>query len=203
MPYHAHGFVDGAYLRKLAEKYLVPLANPRVLSSNIVSDPEVRIWGASPLSRGDICLTRVIYYDARPDEENEVEQELRDYWEAIELLPDTELGFGSLRGGTRRKPPRQKGVDTLLAVDMLVGAFTGIYTVAILVAGDADFVPVVNEVRRRGAMVVLAANEQDVSRDLKRAADRFVAIGPGLALKDFPPLEVKGRMWQRHMKEST
>lgn len=201
MPYHAHGFVDGAYLRKLAEKHQVPLVNPRTLVSNIINAPEVLTWGALPHSRGDICLTRVVYYDARPDEEGEVGQELRDYWDTIELLPDTELGFGSLRGGTRRRPPRQKGVDTLLAVDMLVGAFTGIYTVAILVAGDADFVPVVNEVRRRGAMVALAASQQDVSRDLRRAADRFVGIGPGLAAKDFPPLDINERTWQPCLKE--
>src|SRR5947208_2203689 len=160
MPYHAHGFVDGAYLRKLAEKFLVPLVDPRTLVSNVVNSPEVQSWGVLPHTRGDVCLTRVVYYDARPEEDGEVEKEFRDYWDAVELLPDTELGFGSLRGGTKRKPPRQKGVDTLLAVDMLVGAFTGIYSIGILVSNDADFVPVVNEVRRRGVMVVVAANEQ-------------------------------------------
>jgi len=202
MPYHAHGFVDGAYLRRLAEKFLVPFVNPRVLVSNIVNSAIVQSWGVQPHAPGDVCLTRVIYYDARPEEDSDAEKELRDYWEAVELLSDTELGFGSLRGGTKRRPPRQKGVDTLLAVDMLVGAFTGIYSVAVLVAGDADFVPVVNEVRRRGVMVVVAANEQEVASDLRRSADRFVPIGPGLALTDFPPLDVRGRTWQKHMENA-
>lgn len=197
MPYHAHGFVDGGYLRKLAEKFRVPLVDPRTLVSNVVNTSQVQAWGVLPHAPGDVCLTRVIYYDARPDEDGEEGSEIRDYWDAIELLHDTELGFGSLRGGTKRRPPRQKGVDTLLAVDMLVGAFTGLYSVAILVAGDADFVPVVNEVRRRGVMVVLASNEQDMARDLRRAADRFVPIGAGLgmAASDFPPLNVEGREW--------
>lgn len=204
MPYHAHGFVDGAYLRRLAEKFLVPLVNPRVLVSNIVSSTDVQSWGSLPHARGEVTLTRVIYYDARPDEDDEADKELRDYWSAVEILPDTELGFGSLRGGTKRKPPRQKGVDTLLAVDMLVGAFTSIYSVAILVAGDADFVPVVNEVRRRGVMVVVASNGQEVAHDLRRAADRFVTIGPGTGMPatSFPPLEVEGRKWQQHMKNA-
>jgi uncharacterized LabA/DUF88 family protein len=63
---------------------------------------------------------------------------------------------------------------------MLVGAFTGLFSVAVLVAGDADFVPVVNEVKRRGVMVVVAAAPSDgsLSDDLKRAADRFYAIEP-------------------------
>ena len=87
-----------------------------------------------------------------------------------------------------------------MAVDMLVGAFTNIFSVAILVAGDADFVPVVNEIRRRGVIVVVASNEREVARDLRRAADRFVAIGPGLAPKDFPPLEIDGRQWSAPRK---
>jgi uncharacterized LabA/DUF88 family protein len=92
-------------------------------------------------------------------------------------LNDTELGFASVRGGTRKRPPRQKGVDTLIAVDMLVGAFTQLFSVAILVAGEADFVPVVNEVKRRGVMIVVAAaNDGSLSDDLRRAADRFYSI---------------------------
>ena len=198
MTYRAHGFVDGAFLRSSAEKRLIPLVNPRSLVTQVVNSNDVQTWGTLPHVPGQIALTRVIYYDARPDEETEVDEELRSYWEAVELLPDTELGFGSLRGGTKRKPPRQKGVDTLLAVDMLVGAFTGIYAVAILVAGDADFVPVVNEVRRRGVMVVVAADEQAVSRDLRRAADRFFPLGSGM----LPTLEVDGRKWQQHIKSA-
>jgi uncharacterized LabA/DUF88 family protein len=198
MPYHAHGFVDGAFLRSLAEKRLIPLVNPRSLVTNVVNSKDVQTWGTLPHLPGQITLTRVIYYDARPDQETELDEELRSYWAAVELLHDTELGFGSLRGGTGRKPPRQKGVDTLLAVDMLVGAFTGIYTVAILIAGDADFVPVVDEVRRRGVMVVVAADEQAVSRDLRRAADRFFPLGPGM----LPALEVNDRKWQQYMKSA-
>ncbi len=79
----------------------------------------------------------------------------------------------------------------MIAVDMLVGAFTNIFSVAILVAGDADYVPVVNEVRRRGVMVVGAGNEDCkqacVSDELKRAADRFFPIS------SIPSLTVNGK----------
>jgi uncharacterized LabA/DUF88 family protein len=89
-------------------------------------------------------------------------------------------------------------VDTLIAVHMLVGAYSEIYSVAVLVSGDADFVPVVNEVRRRGVMVVVAAMEDgSLSEDLRRAADRFVPIGPGLngVTAWFPELTVDNRTW--------
>ena len=194
--YHAHAFVDGGYLRELARGSDQPLVNPRMLANNIVFDNQVQTWGSVEAAGRSTALARVIYYDARPDVDEEVPAHLLAYWDAIELLNDTELGFGSLRGGTKRRPPRQKAVDTLLAVDMLVGAFSRLFQVAILVAGDADFVPVVNEVRRRGVMVTVAASERSMSLDLRRSADRFIAVGPELEARWFPPLQVNGKTWR-------
>src|SRR5688500_6189105 len=178
--YHAHAFVDGAYLRQLARAAGLPLANPRLLANNVAFDNRLQSWGAVESAGRTTALTRVVYYDARPDDDAEAPTELREYWSEIELLNDTELGFGSLRGGTKRRPPRQKAVDTLIAVDMLVGAFSRLFQVAILIAGDADFVPLVNEVRRQGIMVAVAASETSMSQDLRRSADRFFPVGPGL-----------------------
>ena len=95
-----------------------------------------------------------------------------EYWRAIKLLPDTQIGFGALRG----RPRRQKRVDGLIAVDMMVGAFTNLFEVAILIAGDSDFVPVVDEVRRRGIMVVVAGVQESLAAELGRAADRIWII---------------------------
>ncbi|HJP95747.1 MAG TPA: NYN domain-containing protein [Candidatus Saccharimonadales bacterium] len=195
MPYIAYGFVDGGYLRKLAENVRKPLVSPRRLVDRVVLSPNIQSWCSDPMTHRNVALARVIYYDARPDDDSEVEQDIKDYWDAIELLQDTELGFGSTRGGTKKRPPRQKGVDTLIAVDMLVGAFTKLFSVAVLVAGDADFVPVVNEVKRRGVMVAVAAAQDSLSDDLKRAADRFFRIDL-LSEADFPALQVEGRSWK-------
>lgn len=42
----------------------------------------------------------------------------------------------------------EKGVDVSIAVDMLVGAIDNQYDTAIIVSGDGDFVPVVEEIQR-------------------------------------------------------
>lgn len=180
MAFLAHGFVDGKYLRKVAEAAAVPFPDPQYLVARIVHSAEIQSWCAPGYASFSTALARTTYYDGRPDDDADISEDLRKYWDAIELLPDTQLGFGSTRGGTRRRRPRQKGVDTLIAVDMLVGAFTNLFSVAVLIAGDADFVPVVNEVKRRGVMVVVAASSIDgsVSDDLRRAADRYFAIDP-------------------------
>jgi len=84
-----------------------------------------------------------------------------------------------------------------LCGEVIEGAFTKLFQIAVLVTGDADFVPVLNEVRRRGVMVVLAAVEDAaLSLDLRRAADRFVRIEPKAGSGTFPELQIEGRTWR-------
>lgn len=170
MSHIAYVFIDGGYLRRIAWDNNRPLYNPRKIAERVVSHKNVQAWPAGPYTANNVHLARITYYDGRPDEEED--RELTDYWNAIELLPDTELGFGSVRG----RPRRQKAVDTLIAVDMIVGAFNKLFSVAVLISGDFDFVPVVDEVRRLGVMVTIAAEEESLAEDLRRAADRFVPI---------------------------
>jgi uncharacterized LabA/DUF88 family protein len=140
--------------------------------TKLVSSSTVQNWSANPANHTNTIFGRATFYDAVP--EAGADPKLDEYWRAIELQEDMHLGFGALRGLKRR--PRQKGVDVLLAVDMLVGAFGGVFDVAILVAGDADFIPVVEEVKRRGVMVVVAAESKSTAEDLRRAADRYLDI---------------------------
>jgi uncharacterized LabA/DUF88 family protein len=69
-----------------------------------------------------------------------------------------------------------KGVDIALTKDMLVNAFFGNFHTAVLVAGDADYVPLVEEVKRFGRRVIVAffeGKKSGLSSELRRAADEF------------------------------
>ena len=65
------------------------------------------------------------------------------------------LGFTFIGGRITGRPGniRQKGVDVLLAVEMLDHAFRKNMDEAWLLAGDADFVPLVEAVTRLGTWV--------------------------------------------------
>jgi hypothetical protein len=74
---------------------------------------------------------------------------------------------------------RSKGVDITLATDMLSGAFMGTYEAAILVAGDGDYVPLVQAVKRLGKLVfVMFFDCPGFSDKLKRASDRAISFDP-------------------------
>lgn len=187
------GFVDGAYLRELASFAGRPLLNPYQVIGVVLQHASHTQYHAHLPAM--VNLSRVVYYDALPSEESTDSNKLREYWDAIELLTDTHLGFGWVRGKKGNKPPQQKAVDTLIAVDMLVGAFTGLFSVAVLIAGDADFVPVIHEVKRCGVTTIVAATNKSVSRELKRAADRFCMIDEKLP-EIYHPLKVDGKVWE-------
>ena len=79
---------------------------------------------------------------------------------------------------------------------MMVGAFTSLFEVAILIAGDSDFVPVVDEVRRRGVMVVITGVRESLADELKRAADRVWMIDPtNVEADELPALRHDGKVW--------
>jgi uncharacterized LabA/DUF88 family protein len=78
-----------------------------------------------------------------------------------------------------RKPKggKSKGVDVTLATDVLTHAHQGSYQACVLVAGDGDYVPLVEEVKRQGRNVFVAFfKENGLSPELLLAADDFLDL---------------------------
>ncbi len=109
---------------------------------------------------------RAFYYTTVPGGSEAVTETIDALWR---------LGF-TPRVFHKSRDKRTKGVDITLAIDMLANAIDNNYDAAVLVAGDADYVPLVEEVKRRGKMVVLWFFERSgLSPELRRAADVFEA----------------------------
>lgn len=68
---------------------------------------------------------------------------------------------------------KAKGVDITLTKDMLAHAFRGDYEVAVLFAGDGDYVPLVEEVKRAGKLVHVFFFADGLNPSLKLAADWY------------------------------
>ena len=133
-------FIDGGYLR----------SNLKALFDNDRIDFAgfarliVKFWSWG-LVYGE--LVRAYYYGATvdPTEDPKEFDEQKKYFDEIEKCEGYEIRLGRLI-----KTPdgnRQKGVDTLIALDMMTKAFLNHYDIAYLVAGDDDFVDVVKNVK--------------------------------------------------------
>jgi uncharacterized LabA/DUF88 family protein len=70
---------------------------------------------------------------------------------------------------------KSKGVDITLTKDVLSHAFFNNYDQAVLVAGDADYVPLIHEVKRLGKNVYVAffGTGFGLAREIPLVADMF------------------------------
>lgn len=88
-----------------------------------------------------------------------------------------ELGVQSEVFKKAQKHQKAKGVDIALARDVLSNAFRHNYDVAFLFAGDGDYVPLVEEVKRLGKIVCIVFFETSgLNPILKLAADFFLPL---------------------------
>jgi uncharacterized LabA/DUF88 family protein len=73
-----------------------------------------------------------------------------------------------------RRDVKAKGVDIALTKDMLSHAFLGNYETAVLVAGDGDYLPLIEEVQRLGKRVwIWFFADCGMNPELRRMADDF------------------------------
>lgn len=79
----------------------------------------------------------------------------------------------------RYKPdntPYEKGIDILLATDMLSQAYVNGYDSMILVSGDGDYAPVLEEIKKMGKRVENAFFKSIRSDALRQVCDVFISL---------------------------
>jgi len=123
---------------------------------------------ANKLSNGR-RLFRIYYYNVlqEPSQYPDSYREQQDFLEALRKTPYLEIRLGS----TKKAQGVEKGVDVMIATDLLYFAWSGFYDVAILVSGDADFAYAVQAVKNMGKHVEVAFFEGGASKNLLDVAD--------------------------------
>ncbi|MGO7570310.1 MULTISPECIES: NYN domain-containing protein [Rhizobium] len=125
---------------------------------------------------------KIFYYDALPTRKpNQSEEDFETERQEVENLHAKLATFDRFRvneGDTRYRKGRgleQKKVDVMIAVDMMIHTIRRNMTAASLLAGDADFTPLLNALSNEGMFVTLI-HPPKASKDLLAAADARRAI---------------------------
>jgi uncharacterized LabA/DUF88 family protein len=121
-------------------------------------------------------LRRVYYYNVR-QEAFEDRSNAADQDKFLNSLYDTpylevKLGIWKQRGGTMV----EKGVDVMLATDLVTRAYRDQYDTAIIVSGDADFYPALQAAKDVGKQVEVAAFDTNISAEAARVADIHIKL---------------------------
>ena len=125
---------------------------------------------ASKLS-GSRRLFRTYYYNVLQDpiQWPDGYREQQEFLDILRKTPYLEVRLGSTKAA--QGIPVEKGIDIMLATDLLYFAWNDFYDVAVLVSGDSDFAYALQAVKNMGKHVEVAYFESGVSKDLLNVAD--------------------------------
>ncbi len=120
---------------------------------------------------GSRQLFRTYYYNVLQDSSQRPEgsREQQEFLDILHRTPYLEVRLGSTK--MAQGMPVEKGIDIMLATDLLYFAWNDFYDVAVLVSGDSDFAYALQAVKNMGKHVEVAYFESGVSRDLFNIAD--------------------------------
>ncbi|MBI4302217.1 MAG: NYN domain-containing protein [Chloroflexi bacterium] len=165
-------YVDGYNIRKAVQKHRGPeFVQFKNLAGIVLAGAYEDMWLGTPCR-----IARVWYYDAEPDEQHPDRDKVLRYFAKLDELEDVHVRHGFLRHASSLSRRTQKGVDVLLAVDMLEHVHRGVMDVAVLFSGDADFAPLVEAVVHNGPRVVVVSYSDCLASDLRLVADVTVEI---------------------------
>jgi uncharacterized LabA/DUF88 family protein len=154
----------------------------------------------------DRSLFRVYYYNVLRDADRNPQayQDQQKFLSALYNTPylEVRLGASKMRGDV----VVEKGVDIMLATDLLHYGWEDLYDVAIVVSGDGDFAYAVQAVKNMGKHVEIAAFQSNLSWELTQVADERQFFTPeyfsdlwsrkrGRSPNNDEPVGVKPRRW--------
>lgn len=116
-------------------------------------------------------MFRTYYYNVLQDQVQRPDG-YREQQEFLDILRKTPYLEARL-GGTKMAQgiTVEKGIDIMLATDLLYFAWNDCYDVAVLVSGDSDFAYALQAVKNMGKHVEVAYFESGISKDLLNIAD--------------------------------
>lgn len=178
-------FIDGGYLRlSMKELYGDDKIDYKTLRERLSS--ETIEGGIQPY------LIRAYYYDAIPIEQSDpVYNTMKEYAAQIKDAGFYTIRLARLKQSNKQtendaddcaqKRYKQKGVDVLLAIDMLQKAYENQYEWAMLLTGDDDFIDLVEAVKNTGKRVYGFYFEKHTSKELQDSFDKKIVITKQLA----------------------
>ena len=154
---------------------------------NFFKRTDIDIGKFSDKLLGKRRLIRIYYYNARVGQREEPERyhDQQKFFAGITAIPYCELRLGRLvYNNWPNSPPFEKGVDILLATDMITHSFKDNYDVAILVAGDNDYVSAIQAVKDNGKNLEVALfGKERTSLQLRKVTDKVIDINKRLLNK--------------------
>lgn len=171
-------FIDGGWLREICDRYAKKkntlLINPKASFSHLAwaFKRMFNTFGENPF-RAD--LIRIYYYDAIVDEKHPEFESQRKYFDAIEAQYAYTVRLRKLVQSSKSRF-KQKGVDVMMSIDALTKAYRDQYDTGMFMAGDGDFVPLIEAIKDAGKKTMCIYYPANTSDDLYKCSDMRISF---------------------------
>jgi uncharacterized LabA/DUF88 family protein len=174
-------FVDG---ENLTFRYEAMLKAGREVRSEVRHREGIYVWNDNDfLEKFQHFIIRTAYYTAACGSEDFLD-EIRSEKTGFHLgahprNPLSPPSFATVHSGVlpvvfkKKRNQSSKGVDIRITLDNLSNCYMNNFDSMYLISGDADFIPVIEDVMRRGKKVHVAALSSGASPKLRMAGDSF------------------------------
>lgn len=168
-------FIDG---ENLLARFQAMLADGAQTHSHVFHERDSFVWTPKLVQVGNLDVVRVTYYTSQVG----ADDKLRDL--EVKL---SELRWSSLVGGTTgqvnarvfkksAKSQKAASVDINIAIDVLRHCYQKDVGTVMILSGDGDYVPLVEEAMRTGTRVFVAALSSGLNLRLSMISDQFVVL---------------------------
>ena len=139
-----------------------------VMTQNLTRH-DLRFGKFSEKLAGTRSLVRTYYYNIR---QNIRSDEQERFLNSLYDTPYMEVRLGIVK--QRGQAMVEKGVDVMIAIDLLKFAYEDLYDTAILVSGDGDFYPAIQAVKDLGKHVEIAGFDTNISPESSKISDLVI-----------------------------
>jgi len=146
----------------------------------VIHEPDVFVWSSAVIGSEIGDIRRVAYYTSVVGDDEKVLATIRRLRQQQYQCADGRLARTSnlvpIVYKKAKKEQKSRAVDINITVDALRAVTNGSAGMVRIFSGDADFVPVVEELMRLGATVAISALSSGLSPKLETCADSFALL---------------------------
>lgn len=155
------------------------------------------------LTGKDRELKKIFYYNVKQELQGKIKipEEQKKFLKSLEKIDNLEVKLGIWK--EQNGSIVEKGVDVLLATDLVLNSVKNKYDTAIIVSGDGDFFPAIEAVKKEGKVVEVAAFESNISKEASDSADKVIKLRKSFFNNLWMPKKNNKRNYKSNKKNST
>ncbi|MCC7681335.1 NYN domain-containing protein [Janthinobacterium sp. FW305-128] len=172
------GFVDG---ENMIFRFQDMVKDGAIKNKDVVHEENLLVWHPKITEEFFADFARISYYQTFVGDHNALDNARKKICETSYTYAESDKikGTGYLQPRVFKKEGRtakSKSVDINLTVDMMRHSYDRNFDTLLIIGGDGDYLPLIEEVARHGKQVWLAAFSKGLSPLLKYSADQFIDL---------------------------